>query len=144
VHRVRGERQQAHGHVFRAVRFRRAGARRRSPAKRVLVSGKGSLSGVFAGQNVGIKEVSFLEYDLGFFDNDEDRVELGPNPFAPDKVLPTFPEKTVTHVSGMDLETMARRSGLEPPTAWFEVTRTNSTFQRKQPLATLAALANPT
>ncbi len=87
MHRVRGERQQAHGHVFRAVRFRRAGARRRSPAKRVLVSGKGSLSGVFAGQNVGIKEVSFLEYDLGFFDNDEDRVEPAPNPFAPDKVL---------------------------------------------------------
>ena len=34
--------------------------------------------------------------------------------------------------------------GLEPPTTWFEVTRTNSTFQLEQSLATLAASANPT
>jgi hypothetical protein len=31
--------------------------------------------------------VSFLEYDLGYFDRDQDRVEPGPNPFAPDTVL---------------------------------------------------------
>ena len=54
---------------------------------------------MFAGQLVGIREVddqvwqvSFLEYDLGFFDKDEDRVEPGPNPFAPDKVLTMCPE----------------------------------------------------
>jgi putative transposase len=60
---------------------------------------KVNFSVVFAGQLVGIREVddqvwqvSFLEYDLGFFDNDEDRVEPGPNPFAPDKVLTMCPE----------------------------------------------------
>ena len=43
---------------------------------------------------VGIREVtdqvwqvSFLEYDLGYFDRDEDRVEPGPNPFTPDTLL---------------------------------------------------------
>ncbi len=54
-----------------------------------------NLSTVFAGQYVGIREiadqvwlVSFMQYDLGFFDEDENRVEpVGHNPFAP-KVLP--------------------------------------------------------
>ena len=53
------------------------------------------LSTVFAGQYVGIREiadevwlVSFMDYDLGFFDQDENRVEpVGVNPFTP-KVLP--------------------------------------------------------
>jgi putative transposase len=56
-------------------------------------SRKINFSVVFAGQLVGVREVddriwqvSFLEYDLGYFDADEDRVEPGPNPFAPDKV----------------------------------------------------------
>ena len=41
-------------------------------------------------QLMGIREVddqvwqvSFLEYDLGHCDRDQDRVEPGPNPFAP-------------------------------------------------------------
>lgn len=54
-----------------------------------------NLSTVFAGQYVGIREVadqiwlvSFMDYDLGFFDNDDNRVEpVGHNPFAP-KLLP--------------------------------------------------------
>jgi putative transposase len=53
---------------------------------------------VFAGQRVGITEVdddiwlvSFMDYDLGFFDKDVNRVEpVGENPFAP-KVLPMSP-----------------------------------------------------
>ena len=52
-----------------------------------------------AEQLVGIREVddqvwqvSFLEYDLGYFDRDQDRVEPGPNPFAPDTVLTMCPE----------------------------------------------------
>lgn len=60
---------------------------------------KVNLSQVFAGQLVGIREVedqiwlvSFLDYDLGFFDLDEGRVEPAPNPFAPDKVLTICPE----------------------------------------------------
>ena len=58
-----------------------------------------NLSTVFAGQYVGIREVadriwlvSFMYYDLGFFDQDENRVEpVGDNPFAP-KVLPMSSE----------------------------------------------------
>lgn len=50
-----------------------------------------NLSTVFAGQYVGIREltdgiwlVSFMDYDLGFFDQQENRVEpVGVNPFAP-------------------------------------------------------------
>ncbi len=52
-----------------------------------------NLSQVFGGQHVGIREVadriwlvSFMEYDLGFFDEDENRVEPAGNPFTP-KVL---------------------------------------------------------
>jgi putative transposase len=47
-----------------------------------------NLSKVFAGQNVGIKEVSddvwlvtFMHYDLGFFDNEADRITSADNPF---------------------------------------------------------------
>ena len=35
---------------------------------------------------VEIRLVSFLDFDLGFFDRDEVRVELAPNPFAPEQV----------------------------------------------------------
>lgn len=58
-----------------------------------------NLSRVFAGQLVGLREVkdqiwlvSFLDYDLGFFDRDEGRVEPAPNPFGPEKVLTMSPE----------------------------------------------------
>jgi putative transposase len=56
-----------------------------------------NLSTVFAGQNVGIKEVSdqiwlvtFMTYDLGFFDHETGRVECAQNPFEA-KVLPMSP-----------------------------------------------------
>jgi putative transposase len=56
-----------------------------------------NLSQVFAGQNVGIKEVAekiwlgrFMHYDLGFFDEEADRVECAENPFDA-KVLPMCP-----------------------------------------------------
>jgi hypothetical protein len=52
---------------------------------------------VFAGQNVGVKEVSeriwlvtFMDYDLGFFDDETCRLESAINPFEP-KVLPMSP-----------------------------------------------------
>jgi putative transposase len=61
-----------------------------------------NLSNVFAGQNVGVKEVadkiwlvSFMHYDLGFFDHETCRLECGKNPFAA-KVLPMSPVLTVT------------------------------------------------
>jgi len=56
-----------------------------------------NLSAVFAGQMVGIREVSeniwmvsFMHYDLGFFDHQSSRVECAPNPFSA-KVLPMSP-----------------------------------------------------
>ena len=56
-----------------------------------------NLSQVFAGQNVGVKEVSeriwlvsFMDYDLGFFDDETCRLESAINPFEA-KVLPMSP-----------------------------------------------------
>ena len=56
------------------------------------------LSTVFAGQNVGVKQVgdkiwlvSFMDYDLGFFDLETTRLEPIANPFEA-KVLPMCPE----------------------------------------------------
>jgi len=56
-----------------------------------------NLSQVFAGQNLGIKEVeekiwlvSFMHYDLGFFDHETGRIECAENPFGA-KVLPMSP-----------------------------------------------------
>ncbi len=58
---------------------------------------KVNLSSVFAGQNVGIKEVSdniwlvsFMHYDLGYFDHETCRLESVENPFQA-KVLPMSP-----------------------------------------------------
>lgn len=54
---------------------------------------KVSLSKAFAGQQVGIKEmedgiwvVSFLDYDLGYFDDKSRKVEPIEDPFAFQKV----------------------------------------------------------
>src|SRR5438067_793699 len=56
-----------------------------------------NLSQVFAGQKVGVKEVSdqiwlvsFMQYDLGFFDHETCQIEPVANPFAP-KLLPLSP-----------------------------------------------------
>jgi putative transposase len=56
-----------------------------------------NLRTVFAGQNVGASEVSdriwlvsFMNYDLGFFDHETDRLGSAENPFAA-KVLPMCP-----------------------------------------------------
>jgi hypothetical protein len=54
-----------------------------------------NLSTVFAGQTVGIKQtdehiwlVSFMYYDLGYFDDETCRLEPLPNPFGP-RLLPS-------------------------------------------------------
>jgi len=59
---------------------------------------KVNLSTVFAGQKVGIKQideqiwlVSFMHYDLGFFDDKTCRLGAAPTPFGA-KVLPMSPE----------------------------------------------------
>jgi len=69
-----------------------------------------NFSQVFAGQAVGIKEVhddiwlvSFMDYDLGYFDLETRVLEPLENPFGP-KVLPMWPVHSVTHVSGSDRE----------------------------------------
>jgi putative transposase len=61
-------------------------------------SRKINLSQVCSGQNVGVKQVServwlvsFMEYDLGYFDDETCRLEPIENPFGP-KVLPMSPE----------------------------------------------------
>jgi putative transposase len=57
-----------------------------------------NLSQVFAGQDVGVKQVSeriwlvtCVHYDLGYFDDETCRLEPIENPFGP-KVLPMSPE----------------------------------------------------
>ena len=62
------------------------------------IARKINLSQVFAGQTVGIKQVdehiwlvSFMDYDLGYFDDETCRLEPIDNPFGP-KVLPMSPE----------------------------------------------------
>jgi putative transposase len=59
---------------------------------------KVNLSHVFAGQNVGVTQVAeriwlvtFMQYDLGYFDDETCRLEPIDNPFGP-KVLPMSPE----------------------------------------------------
>jgi putative transposase len=56
-----------------------------------------NLSVIFAGQNVGIKQVSekiwlvtFMDYDLGYFDDQTSRLEPLENPLGP-KALPMSP-----------------------------------------------------
>jgi hypothetical protein len=65
---------------------------------RVLNGQRINLSGVFAGQHVGVEEVeqniwvvSFMHYDLGFFDHQSCRLECAANRFGA-KVLPMRPE----------------------------------------------------
>jgi len=66
---------------------------------RVCFNGqKVNLSQVFAGQNVGVTQVgeriwlvTFMQYDLGYFDDETCRLEPIENPFGP-KVLPMSPE----------------------------------------------------
>ena len=57
-----------------------------------------NLSQIFAGQNVGVKQVSdriwlvsFMDYDLGYFDDETCRLEPIENPFGP-RLLPMPPE----------------------------------------------------
>jgi putative transposase len=59
---------------------------------------KVNLSQVFAGQNVGVTQVgeriwlvTFMHYDLGYFDDETCRLEPIENPFGP-KLLPMSPE----------------------------------------------------
>ena len=85
-----------------------------------------NFSQVLAGQAVGSKEVqddiwllSFMDYDLGYFDRETRVLEPLENPFGP-KVLPMSQVRCVTHVSGLDPLKLARPERFELPTLWFE------------------------
>jgi putative transposase len=62
---------------------------------------KFNVSQVFAGQKVGVKQVgdhvwlvTFMDYDLGYFDDETCRLEPIENPFGP-KLLPMSPAVSV-------------------------------------------------
>jgi hypothetical protein len=82
------------GHRHRADQAR-SPATKRPPRGRICLGRKKiNFSQVFAGQAVGIKEVhddiwlvSFMDYDLGYFDLETRVLEPLENPFGP-KVLP--------------------------------------------------------
>ena len=81
-----------------------------------------NFSQVLAGQAVGSKEVqddiwllSFMDYDLGYFDRETRVLEPLENPFGP-KALPMSQVRCVTHVLGLDHKLMVPAVGLEPTT----------------------------
>jgi hypothetical protein len=71
---------------------------RTKPPKEARQSRARAVSQVFAGQKVGVKQsddhlwlVTFMDYDLGYFDDETCRLEPIDNPFGP-KLLPMSPE----------------------------------------------------
>ena len=75
---------------------------------------------MFARQNVGVRQVgdhlwlvTFMDYDLGYFDDQTCRLEPIENPFG-SKVLPMSPEWSVTHVPGTDRRMLEAPPGFEP------------------------------
>ena len=82
---------------------------------RICMKGKKiNLSTVFAGQDVGIKEVkgkiwlvSFMEYDLGYFDEDSRKVRTFAEPFWC---------KSVTYVFGINCHLCVRNG---PSKVWW-------------------------
>jgi hypothetical protein len=79
-----------------------------------------NFSQVLAGQAVGIKEVqddiwlvSFMDYDLGYFDLETRVLEPLENPFGP-KVLPMYDLSPMC--PGRTFGMMVARDGVEPPT----------------------------
>ena len=74
------------------------GPARSPPAAASVSDGARSISVVFAGQLVGVRHVdehiwlvTFMHYDLGYFDDETCRLEPIDNPFGP-TVLPMSPE----------------------------------------------------
>jgi hypothetical protein len=96
-----------------------------------------NLSTVFAGQNIGIKEVSdkvwlvsFMQYDLGFFDHETGRITSAENPFGA-KVLPMCPVWFVTDVVGTDPWGLVEQKGIEPSTSAFTTPSAGSSRSKK-------------
>ena len=77
---------------------------------------------MLAGQKLGIKEVddgiwlvSFMHYDLGYFDLEQKTLQPLDNPFGA-KLSLMSQVRSVTDVSGPDMITMVSAEGLEPST----------------------------
>ena len=84
-----------------------------------------NLSTVFAGQNVGVKEVSdkiwlvsFMHYDLGFFDHESRSLRKRGKPIRPE---------SVTHVSGINVTYV---TGIDPSSNVVERDRNRTTDTR--------------
>ena len=86
------------------------------------------MSQVFAGQNVGVKQVSeqiwlvtFMQYDLGYFDEETCRLEPIENPFGP-KVLPMSPASPQRHRAQSSFfslhDILDQRTPITPPIAY--------------------------
>ena len=79
-----------------------------------------NISTVLAGQKLGIKEVddgiwlvSFMHYDLGYFDLEQETLQPLDNPFGT-RLSPMSQVRSVTYVSGLDRSSLAERVGFEP------------------------------
>jgi hypothetical protein len=48
-----------------------------------------------------VSQVSFLQFDLGYFDRDQDRAEPGSKAFTPAAALTRCLEYRVNHVTGL-------------------------------------------
>ena len=76
-----------------------------------------NLSVALAGQNVGVKQVAdriwlvnFMNYDLGFFDDEACRLEPGSNPFEAKWTSHGIVDTRAAHA-----EARSKASGLTPP-----------------------------
>ena len=82
-----------------------------------------NISTVLAGQKLGIKEVddgiwlvSFMHYDLGYFDLEQKTLQPLDNPFGT-RLSPMSQVRGVTYVSGLDNDFfLVGGDGFEPPT----------------------------
>ena len=81
---------------------------------------------MLAGQRLGIKEVdegiwlvSFMHYDLGYFDLEQKTLQPLDNPFGP-RLSPMSWVRSVTHVSGLDKYPIGggRGTGIQHSPPW--------------------------
>jgi hypothetical protein len=86
-----------------------------------------NISTVLAGQKLGITEVdegiwlvSFMHYDLGYFDLEQKTLQPLDNPFGT-RLSPMSQVRSVTHVSGLDKMGLARSERFELPTLGIEI-----------------------
>ena len=84
---------------------------------------KVNLSHVFAGQSLGVTQVgehiwlvTFMHYDLGYFDDETCRLEPIENPFGPKNCYPSARNRLPTLRSEWTLKRLVGMTGFEPAT----------------------------